>query len=138
MSTPIPAVKIVAEEEGQHYEVLGSPLSVKLCGHDTQGSLALMEYALLPGEGMPPRIHAEEDVTLYVVNGHLELQIAEKSVSVTTGAVVYLPRNTVHSFQAANNRPCRLLLIITPAGLELCFREYQRLVDPCQDRWEQV
>lgn len=42
---------------------------------------------------------------------------------VESGAVVYVPRETVHTFKNIGEQPGKLLVFITPAGLEEFFYE---------------
>lgn len=131
-------LKVIAATEGQRCEVLGSQVCLKLTGNDTQGKFALLEYLLLPGQDMGSQVHSEEDQTLYILEGEIELRTGEESRCVGAGTVVYVPRHHPHRFQAANGSPCRLLMAITPAGLELYYRECERLTAEQQDGREHI
>ena len=129
--TPIdPGSKVVLATEGELLQMQGSLLRVKVTGHDTGGAYALMESVALPGAGDPLHIHTEEDEALYVLEGEIDVQIDGCSRRLGPGAYVYLPRRTQHSHTVVGNSPARLLITVSPAGLELYFAELARLLTP--------
>ena len=129
--TPIdPGSKVVLATEGELLQMQGCLLRMKVTGHDTGGAYALMESVALPGAGDPLHIHAEEDEALYVLEGEIDVQIDGRSSRLGAGAYVYLPRQTLHSHKVVGSTPARLLITVSPAGLELYFAELARLLTP--------
>ena len=120
--------KVVLATDGDALRTPGCLLRVKVNGHDTSGAYALMESVTLPGEGDAPHIHAEEDEALYILEGEVEVEIKGQSVLLGAGAYVYLPRHTLHSYKVVGGRPARLLITVSPAGLELYFVELALLL----------
>ncbi len=134
----LPMIKVIAAEQGQRCTVLGSEVCLKLTGNDTHGRLALVEYLLQPGQDTGCQIHAEEDKTLYILEGEIELHTGEERLRAGVGTILYLPRHLPHRFQAGSDRPCRLLMAIIPAGLELYYRECERLAAEEQAERDQI
>ncbi|MDH4309379.1 MAG: hypothetical protein OEX04_18060, partial [Acidimicrobiia bacterium] len=57
------------------------------------------------------------------------------------GAFVFMPRGTAHCFQNLEDRPSRILVLLTPAGMERFFEEHANLpsgpVDPARyQEWD--
>lgn len=128
MTTTDARGKVVLAAEGDALRLPGCLMRVKVNGHDTGGAYALLESVALPGEGDAPHIHTEEDEALYVLEGEIEAQMDEQSVLLGAGAYVYLPRYTLHSYKVVGSKPARLLITVSPAGLELYFVESARLL----------
>lgn len=126
---------ILPETQGLICTVKGDPVRILLTGHDTNGAFALVERSARPGEGLPPHLHTEEDETLYVLEGEIELWTPDRTARISTGCAVFLPRNQPHCYTAIGDRPCRVLLTITPAGLEQFLREADRLGDAEERRF---
>lgn len=122
-----PYYAIRSTTEGTACAFRGHALRILLTGHDTSGAFALIERYARPGEGIPPHFHAEEDETLYVLEGELELWTPDRAIRIGVGGTAFLPRHLPHRYTAVGERPCRFLLVITPAGLEQFFREANRL-----------
>jgi quercetin dioxygenase-like cupin family protein len=82
-------------------------------GADTACAYFAMEAIVAPGGGPPPHIHRREDETFYVVE---------------------VPRGTVHRFENQGTEAMRMILTLTPAGIEKFFEEtLQRTLDPTAD-----
>ena len=88
---------------------------------DTNGDFGLMESVLVPGNEPPPHVHSREDELYYLLEGEFDVYVGEEAFKVETGACVFLPKLTPHAFVIRSPR-LRLLLLITPGGLEGAFR----------------
>ena len=88
---------------------------------DTNGDFGLMESVLVPGNEPPPHVHSREDELYYLLEGEFDVYVGEEAFKVGAGECVFLPKLTPHAFVIRSPR-LRLLLIITPGGLEGAFR----------------
>ena len=88
---------------------------------DTRGQFGLMESILAPGNEPPPHIHAREDELYYIIEGEFDVYAGKDAFKVKQGECVFLPRLIPHAFKIRSPK-LRLLLIITPGGLEAAFR----------------
>lgn len=89
---------------------------------DTGGGLALIETTEVRGDGPPAHLHQREDEILYVLEGGVDVWKAGQWIAAPVGTAVFLPRLTEHSF-AVTTETARLLVIMSPAGLERLFED---------------
>jgi quercetin dioxygenase-like cupin family protein len=113
----------VAPEEGKELSLAGDRITLKLTGQDTNDSLLLGEEVTPPGGGTPPHVHHHEDETFCVLEGEYEFSLGDSTIRATAGSVVHGPRNVPHGFTNVGALPGRMLVVVTPAGLEAFFEE---------------
>jgi mannose-6-phosphate isomerase-like protein (cupin superfamily) len=91
----------------------------------TEGaSYSLTEWDVEPGsQGPPVHIHHEHDEGFYVMSGHFGFVLDGTTTYGKPGAHVLVPKGHAHSFWNAGARPGRLLLIVSPPGLDQYFRD---------------
>lgn len=94
------------------------PISILATSDETGGTLGVIDEFLAPGEQAPPHIHHAADELLYVVAGEFTFQIGDFHAGGGSGAVAFVPRGTVHSWQNSGNTRGRMLFVFTPAGFE--------------------
>jgi quercetin dioxygenase-like cupin family protein len=119
--------KLVPAAAGTSLHVLGDQVLVKLTGQDTNGQFALTEQWNEPGTGIPPHRHLREDETFFVLEGRVEFVVGETTTTVEPGGLAYAPRGLAHSFRVVSNMPARMLIHVSPAGLENMFQELSQL-----------
>src|SRR5499425_2019853 len=90
---------------------------------DTQGQFALIEAVARKGNVPPPHIHHREDETFYVLEGEVVVSVGGRTMKGTAGTMFFLPRNQAHSFTIESEQ-CRMLILLTLAGLEGWFKEF--------------
>jgi quercetin dioxygenase-like cupin family protein len=101
---------------GDHYTFL-------VTGEESGGAYFAMEALVPPGGGPPPHIHSREDETFYLIEGEIEFQLGDETVTAGPGDFVNVPRGTVHCFRNAGTGSARMVLTFTPAGMERFFEE---------------
>lgn len=107
--------------EGKSYWVLGDLYTFKATGKETGGTFTVMDQIIQPQSGPPPHIHNREDEVFYILEGRFSFMCNGKQSVFETGAFVYIPKGTLHTFKNISGTPGRLLVTITPAGLEDFF-----------------
>jgi quercetin dioxygenase-like cupin family protein len=95
---------------------------VLVTGEETYGRLAIIEQHVWREAPSPRHLHANEDEIVYVLAGHLTFNLCGVPLDAPAGSCVVLPRNVEHSYRVVSEE-ARLLVIVTPAGLEGYFRE---------------
>jgi quercetin dioxygenase-like cupin family protein len=105
----------------------GGPLTFKVRGEQTGGSLTAFENAIAPGDGPPLHTHAHEDEAWYVLNGTLRFRLGDTHADAPTGSFVFVPRGTPHCFTNAGSEPARILVLFTPSGMERFFDRFAAL-----------
>lgn len=91
-------------------------------GEDTQGRFALIEAVTRKGNTPPPHIHHREDESFYILEGEITASIGGQTIKGTPGTLIFGPRNVAHSFEILSEE-VRMLILLTPAGLEGYFKE---------------
>src|SRR6516162_8395672 len=90
---------------------------------DTQGKFALIDAVARKGNVPPPHIHHREEETFYVLEGEMTVSVGDPTIKATPGTMVCLPRDVAHSF-VIDSEQGRVLILLTPAGLEGWFKEF--------------
>jgi quercetin dioxygenase-like cupin family protein len=102
-------------------------------GQETGGAFFMAEVSVPPGAGNPPHIHRREEEFFYIQQGTLTVQVGGKTLTVSSGDFVGLPRGVAHSFQNTGKVEAKLLLLAVPAGLERLFAEAFYPAADCPD-----
>jgi quercetin dioxygenase-like cupin family protein len=119
--------KLVPAAAGTSLQVLGDQVLVKLTSQDTNGQFALTEQWNAPGTGIPTHLHLREDETFFVLEGRVEFVVGQTTTTVEPGGLAYAPRGLAHSFRVVSDTPARMLIQVSPAGLENMFQELSQL-----------
>jgi mannose-6-phosphate isomerase-like protein (cupin superfamily) len=91
---------------------------------DSGGGFSLVEHPIPPRHlAAPLPRHSREDEYSYVIEGHLGALLGDDEVYAGVGDLVVKPRHQWHTFWNAGDSLCRILKIISPAGLEHYFEE---------------
>jgi quercetin dioxygenase-like cupin family protein len=93
----------------------------KLTGQQTGGAYYLFESVFGPGNGNRLHIHRREDEVAYVLEGALEIRLADQTMVVKAGSVAHLPKNVPHAIRNPLKTPSRYLFMTIPAGLDGWF-----------------
>jgi quercetin dioxygenase-like cupin family protein len=101
----------------------GLSVQFKVPSDVTGGQLAIIEFVLEPRRLVPPHTHRSEDELSYVIDGEIGVRVGDTTISAQAGTYVYKPRDVLHTFWNASDRPARILEIVYPAGFEESFRE---------------
>ncbi|TWT01432.1 quercetin 2,3-dioxygenase [Planomicrobium sp. CPCC 101079] len=112
-----------AHGEGEAYWFLGTLLEMKATAKDTNGACGLIESLHPPGYATPLHVHQNEDEIFYVLEGELTFTVGEKTIMAKPGTFLYAPRGIAHMYKSEGTVPSRILIMVTPAGLEQFFVE---------------
>ena len=107
--------------QGESFWVLGDLYTFKVTGKQNNGSFTIIDQIIQPQGGPPPHIHRREDEAFYVLEGKFSFLCGDKEAAFEAGSFVYIPKGTLHTFKNIGRKKGRLLVIITPAGLEEFF-----------------
>jgi putative tryptophan/tyrosine transport system substrate-binding protein len=89
----------------------------------TGGSFGVWRYTSRSGGGPPLHIHRAEDEFFYVLSGEFNFQLGDCIKRAPTGSFVFIPKNTVHTFQHVGLEPGMLLGTVHPGGFEGLFQD---------------
>ena len=93
----------------------------KLTGDQTGGTYYLFESVFGPGSGNSLHIHRREDEICYVLEGALEIRLADQTYVLEAGGIGHLPKNIPHAIRNPLQTRSRYLFMAIPAGLEKWF-----------------
>jgi quercetin dioxygenase-like cupin family protein len=96
----------------------GGPLTIKVRGAQTGGGLTAFENVVLPGEGPPLHRHEREGESWYVLEGRFRFKLGDTIHPAAAGSFVFAAAGTPHCFQNVGDSAARLLVCVTPAGME--------------------
>jgi quercetin dioxygenase-like cupin family protein len=91
-----------------------------LIGPDEGPNFAMRRFIMQPGGGMPPHTNTVEHEQ-YVLRGRATIGIADSTVEVRAGDVVYIPAGTPHWYKAKEGEPFEFLCVVPnlPDTIEL-------------------
>jgi quercetin dioxygenase-like cupin family protein len=105
-----------------------APHDGKLPGQETGGAIAIFEFSGLGG--WPRHLHREQDESIYVIDGELELEIASKRSRALTGESIFIPRQIAHAWMCAGGA-AKIINTDQPTGnIEDFFRVLGKNVHP--------
>ena len=93
----------------------------KLTGEQTGGAYYLFESVFGPGAGNRLHLHRREDEVCYVLEGALEIRLADQTLVLEAGGVAHLPKNIPHAIRNPLGAASRYLFMASPAGLDKWF-----------------
>jgi quercetin dioxygenase-like cupin family protein len=112
---------ILHADEGERISAFGSEAIFKLTGANTAGTMTLLLGTVPPGGGPPPHVHRSDDEFFIIIEGQYRFLIGETWTEVGPGAVVFLPRNSVHTFRNIGETNSRHWAFVTPSGFETFY-----------------
>jgi len=113
----------IPSDGGKQLNVLGIPMFIRIHGHETGGTVSVVESHDVPGGGPPPHIHHREDETFQILEGEYEWTVGGKTFTAQKGATIFAPRGVPHTYRYLGQKPGRLMCVITPSGFEGFFEE---------------
>ena len=133
-----PPLTVVRPGEGRAGELGGVGVVFKLWGQDTGGALSVVEHPFAVGALVEPHTHTREDEYSIVTEGEIGFRSGDREVVLGAGGYITKPRGELHAMWNAGKTPARMIEIISPAGLEHCFREVADLVEAGSPAFDQL
>ncbi|HYF15343.1 MAG TPA: cupin domain-containing protein [Phycisphaerales bacterium] len=121
-ASPCAKAACLSASEGEFLSIVGDRVRILADGSASAGACAIFETTTGIGNGPPLHVHTREDEYFYVIDGTAKFSVDGRTVTCTNGAFVAAPRGSKHTFVNAGERPLRMLVMVTPCGLEAPFR----------------
>jgi quercetin dioxygenase-like cupin family protein len=115
-------------QAGQTVAVVGDSYRFLVVGEQTGGALAMMDFVVPPNHGPPPHVHHRENEIFYILEGEIEFIVAGQTLRRKAGETLLAKRDIPHTFRNATTANARMLVTVTPAGLEDFFLEVGALL----------
>lgn len=96
---------------------MGGLWTVLASGEQTGGSYCMIEQLLPQGPAAPPHLFADRDEVFYILDGEATFLLGDRVEKASKGALVFIPRGTVHGFRV-DSPTMSVLNLHTPAGFE--------------------
>lgn len=120
MAAAVPIVR--ADGEGERLRFFGGGvLTMKATAAETDGAFLLFEDVMSQGKTTPLHTHANEDETLYVLQGEILVHIDGEEHPVGPHGVAVAPRGVPHAF-LVTSQTARVLTLQTPGSAEAFYR----------------
>ena len=113
--------------EGQHIHVISDEVTIKISSRDTGGDFAVFEGRIAPLSGPPLHRHRNQDESWYIVEGDFLFEVDGQKIYASTGATIFAPRGSRHTFQNVGATAGRILTTVIPGGLDLFFEELETI-----------
>lgn len=118
--------KFLAAGDGEHLDVLGTPMTFLATEADTAGAYEVVVVeADASGKPLAHR-HPWEEFYL-VLDGALDVQVGRRHQAAGPGAFVMIPARAVHSFRVVSER-AKFLHVSFGRGATAAFRDYHDTV----------
>lgn len=111
----------------------GSQWAVLVPGDLTEGRFAIVDVRAQRGSEPPRHVHSREDEVIYVLEGRVTFDRGGQRLDGPAGTWMFLPRGCEHTY-TVESAAVRLLVILSPAGLERCLGEPDRRASPVADQ----
>jgi len=109
--------------DGKEFVLAGIVMKRLLSGEQTAGQFCLFENKSGGNTKTPIHVHADDDETIYVVEGELTAVIGGQPRRMTAGESMFLPRGIAHQLVNESGNPSRYILIGTPALFDRFLEE---------------
>lgn len=126
--TAIPTYQLPGQ--GRTISVVGDVYRFLATGDQTNGKYALWEAIVPPGGGPPPHIHSREEEGFYILEGEITFHVGDQVIVAKAGHFANMPVGSQHSFRNESNTTARMLISVSPAGLEEMFFEVGVPLEP--------
>ena len=117
---------VMGATDGKAVWSVGVLMVFKADAERTDGAFTLLEHTAPAGYETPYHVHHGEDELFYILDGEIDCYYGDDGETVSRarpGETVFLPRDVPHGFRVVSDDACRMLVQVTPAGLEELFIE---------------
>jgi len=121
MKSNHPQPIVVPPDSGKVLKFLG--ITHKLTLQQTNSAYYLFEFEFDPEGGNRIHVHQYEDEVIYVLEGAIEIRLADQKLQVVTGGVAHLPKHIPHALYNPLKTRSGYLGMAIPGGIENFFDE---------------
>jgi mannose-6-phosphate isomerase-like protein (cupin superfamily) len=124
---PVPPIHAeplhIEAKKGETLDVLGSKVTIKLEGTQTQSLFSIFEIEDPAGMNGPIHIHHADSEAFYVLEGAYEITIDDRIERAIAGSFVYVPKGVPRKRRNYAQTKGRILSITATSGHENFYRE---------------
>jgi quercetin dioxygenase-like cupin family protein len=108
-------------QPGDVFSVVGDRYEFLVTGEQTGGALAMFSFLIQAGHGPPPHVHQREDEIFHVLAGEVLFTVDGQEMVLKAGETLHAMRGIPHTFTNKGPEAARMIVVVTPAGLENFF-----------------
>ena len=120
----------MSDSDNREFVLAGIDMKCLLTGEQTAGQFCLLENKSGGNTRTPIHVHANDDETVYVIEGELTAVIDGRPRRLAAGESIFLPRGIPHQLVNMSGNPNRYILIGTPALFDRFVEEGGRELRP--------
>jgi len=120
----------MSEIDRKEFVLAGVVMRCLLSGEQTAGQFCLLENESNGNTRTPIHVHANDDETVYIIDGELTAVIDGRPRRLTAGESLFLPRGIPHQLMNMSGNPARYILIGTPALFDRFLAQAGRELRP--------
>lgn len=98
------------------YLFLGVQMRIIIDADDTNKTLSVVEGNMPPTGDGGLHVHHEDDETMFILDGTLEVTIGDVTQVLAAGSAFFAPRGIPHRIRNIGGRPSRSLVISSPGS----------------------
>lgn len=100
------------------YLLFGVQLKILLSSRETGGQFSMVEGLMPPGADGGLHLHVQEDESMHLYEGELEVTIGDQVFTLKAGESYFAPRNVPQRLRNVGAVPARALVVGTPGGFD--------------------
>ncbi|MDQ8727192.1 cupin domain-containing protein [Bradyrhizobium sp. LHD-71] len=112
--------------EPKEFALVGVAMKRLVSGEQTEGQFCLFENRSGGQTKTPIHVHADDDETVYVIEGQLIAVVNGEARTLSPGESIFLKRGVPHQLMNPGNQPVRYILIGTPSVFQRFLAEAGR------------
>ncbi|TPN41820.1 cupin domain-containing protein [Mesorhizobium sp. B1-1-9] len=113
----------MTDPEPKAFSLAGVVMKRLVGGEQTEGVLCLLENRSDGQTKTPIHVHANDDETVYVIEGQLTAIVDGEVQTLSPGEGMFLKRGIPHQLMNPGSQPVRYILIGTPSGFDRFLAE---------------
>jgi mannose-6-phosphate isomerase-like protein (cupin superfamily) len=113
----------MTDSEPKEFLLAGVVMKRLISGDQTEGQFCLFENRSNGQTRTPIHVHADDDETVYVIEGQLTALVDGEARTLSPGESMFLKRGIPHQLMNPGHRPVRYILIGTPSVFERFLAE---------------
>ncbi len=113
----------MTNSEPREFVLAGVVMKRLVSGQETSGLFCLFENRSDGQTKTPIHVHANDDETVYVIEGQLTAVVDGEARTLSPGESLFLKRGIPHQLMNPGNQPVRYILIGTPSLFEQFLAE---------------
>ncbi|MBB3392789.1 mannose-6-phosphate isomerase-like protein (cupin superfamily) [Rhizobium sp. BK275] len=113
----------MTDSEPKEFVLAGVVMKRLVSGKQTDGLFCLFENRSGGQTKTPIHVHADDDETVYVIEGQLTAIVDGEARTLSSGESIFLRRGVPHQLMNPGDRPVRYILIGSPSMFEQFLAE---------------